>query len=444
MSTSSDAILAELRTLHPKWMDLSLERIERLLAQLGDPHRHLPPVIHVAGTNGKGSTIAFLKAMLQAAGKRVHVYTSPHLVRFSERIELAGPDGLARPIDEQPLIDLLTRVKTINAGQPITFFEVTTAAAFLAFAETPADFVLLEVGLGGRLDTTNVVDRPALSIITPISMDHMDTLGNTIELIAREKAGILKRGVPAVIAEQPDDASAVISATAALRGVPLIRWDRDFSAIVQGGRMIFESAERLMDLPLPALVGRHQIGNAATAIAAALALPDLQISESAVERGLVEARWPARMQQLTGGVLAQRLPPGSELWLDGGHNAAGGLVIAQAVADLEDRAPKPLCLVVGMKGNKDAAEFLRPLRGLAHRIVTVPMPDAQGGVLDRMELAQIALGLGFTVETASSIPTALDRLKAAGPMPLRVLICGSLYLAGHVLSIESGVPMQIV
>lgn len=281
---TSDDILSELRRLHPLFMDLSLGRLQRLLAQLEHPERRLPPVIHVAGTNGKGSTIAFLKAIFEAAGCRVHVYTSPHLVRFNERIAIPDADGRARAIPEPQLIRLLERVAEVNAGAPITFFEITTAAAFLAFSETPADVVLLEVGLGGRFDATNVIDTPALTVITPIAMDHADKLGNTVEKIAFEKAGIMKRGVPCVVAKQTPAVSGVLEGEAAGRGVPLIRWSQDFDAFEQRGRLVFQQQDQLLDLAFPALIGPHQIVNAGTAIATALAFGDVRIDEAAIGR----------------------------------------------------------------------------------------------------------------------------------------------------------------
>src|SRR5262245_30851196 len=351
---TSDELLAELKGLHPRLIDLSLGRIEGLLAKLGHPERRLPPVIHVAGTNGKGSVTAFLKAMLEAAGLRVHVYTSPHLVRFHERIALAGPvagpDGRARPIGETELVERLTEVQRINAGESITFFEITTAAALLAFAEAPADAVILEVGLGGRLDATNVVARPALSVITPVSLDHVDKLGATVAEIAREKAGILKTGTAAVVSAQPPEALDAIRARAREVVAPLSIWGEDFEAFEQNGRLVFQSPERLLDLPLPALIGQHQIGNAGTDVAAALRLKWLGLDDASIEQGLRQVRWPARMQRLDDGPLVRLLSPGSELWLDGGHNPAGGQAIAQTLAELDERAPKEVSLVAGMMG----------------------------------------------------------------------------------------------
>ena len=439
---TSDELLAELKALHPRRIDLSLGRIEALLAKLGNPQQRLPPVIHIAGTNGKGSTAALLKAMLQAAGKRVHVYTSPHLVRFHERIELAGADGKARPIGEAELVELLERTQRANAGAPVTFFEVTTAAAFQAFAEHPADALILEVGLGGRLDATNVVARPALSVITPISMDHADWLGDSIALIAREKAGILKPGVPAVISRQPEEALAAIRPQASEVQAPLFVWGEDYEAFEQRGRLVYQSAQRLMDLPLPALMGHHQIANAGAAIAAALQLKELGVTDATVERGLVDVRWPARMQRLDNGPLSRLLAPGSELWLDGAHNPAGAEAIAQTLAELEERAPKPVGLIVGMMGKKDAAGFLAHFRGLVRRVVTVPTPGSHEATHEPAALAKVAVSVGLAADAAPDVEAALARLQKIEGRPLRILICGSLYLAGHVLALQEGVQAQ--
>jgi dihydrofolate synthase/folylpolyglutamate synthase len=440
---TSDELLAELKVLHPRRIDLSLGRIETLLAKLGNPHHRLPPVIHIAGTNGKGSTAALLKAMLQAAGKRVHVYTSPHLVRFHERIEIAGADGRARPIAEAELVELLERTQQANAGGPVTFFEVTTAAAFLAFAEHPADALILEVGLGGRLDATNVVARPALTVITPVSMDHADWLGDSIALIAREKAGILKHGVPTVVSRQPEEALAAIRAQASQVQAPLLIWGEDYEAFEQRGRLVYQSAERLMDLPLPALMGQHQVANAGAAIAAALHLKALGIADAAIERGLIDVRWPARMQRLDNGPLSRLLSPGSELWLDGAHNAAGAEAIAQTLAELEERAPKPVGLIVGMMGKKDAGGFLSHFRGLVRRVVAVPTPGGPETTHDPVALAKLAVSIGLAADAAPDVEAALARLQKVEGRPLRILICGSLYLAGHVLALQEGVQPQM-
>jgi dihydrofolate synthase/folylpolyglutamate synthase len=443
---TSAKLLAEMKLLHPMLIDLSLGRVERLLGKLGNPHRKLPPAVHVAGTNGKGSVTAYLKAILEAAGARVHVYTSPHLVRFHERIELAGPDGKAAPIAEDTLVDVLTRTLATNAHDDITQFEITTAAAFLAFAEHPADVLLLEVGLGGRLDATNVVEKPVLDVITPISLDHAEKLGATIGRIAYEKAGILRGGVPAVISQQEPEAEDVIRAEALKVGAPLIVWGEHFDAYEQRGRLVVQLEDLLLDLPLPSLVGRHQIVNAGTAVAAALrlsaALPDLGLGERAIEQGLTTARWPARMQRLDSGPLPTLLRSGAELWLDGGHNPAAGAALAQTLADLEERSPKPLHIIVGMMGLKDAAGFLAPFRGLARHVVTVPIPGAHEAPHAPETLAETAREVGLNAESAGDVIAALKRTDAAEPGPKRVLICGSLYLAGHVLGLQEGVEPQ--
>jgi dihydrofolate synthase/folylpolyglutamate synthase len=438
----SDKLLADLKLLHPKLIDLSLGRIERLLQKLGNPHERLPPVVHIAGTNGKGSTTAFLKAMLSAAGLRVHVYTSPHLVRFHERIELAGSDCVSRPVGEDQLVDVLTRTQAVNDGDDITQFEITTAAAFLAFAETPADVLVLEVGLGGRLDATNVVRRPALTVITPVSMDHAEKLGSTIGKIAGEKAGILKPGVTCVVSRQEDDALDVIRDTAARVGANLVVWGQDFDAYEQNGRLVVQSETHVLDLPLPALIGRHQIINAGTAVAAALQLEELRQNEAAIERGLVTAKWPARMQRLDAGPLPELLGRSSELWLDGGHNPSAGTALAQTLADLEERAPKPVYLVCGMMGLKDAAGFLSPFRGLVRHLVAIPIPGAHEAPYPPEALAEVAGKVELSAETAPDVESALRRIENLDPSAKRVLICGSLYLAGHVLARQEGVEAQ--
>lgn len=431
-----------MKLLHPKLIDLSLGRVERLLAKLGDPHTKLPPVIHIAGTNGKGSATAYLKAMLTAAGKRVHVYTSPHLVRFHERIELAVSEGITRPIAEADLVDVLSRTLAVNSGDDITQFEITTAAAFLAFAEHPADVVLLEVGLGGRLDATNVIDRPALTILTPISHDHADKLGNTIEAIASEKAGILKRGVPCIVSQQEDAVHDVIARAAARVGAKLIVWGQDYDAYEQRGRLIVQKSDQLLDLPLPALIGRHQIINAGTAVAAALEFAEVVVDEQAIEQGLETVRWPARLQRIDSGPLPSLLHSGAELWLDGGHNPAAGQFLAQSLADLEERAPKPLYLVVGMLGLKDAAGFLGAFRGLARHVIGVPIPGAHEAPFSPDAVAEAAQSVSLSAEAAPSVEAALRRIDVLHPGPKRILITGSLYLAGHVLALQEGVEPQ--
>ena len=438
----SDKLLADLKELHPKLIDLSLGRIERLLDRLGNPHKKLPPVVHIAGTNGKGSVSAFLKAILEAAGRRIHIYTSPHLVRFHERIELAGADGKVRPIGEDALVDVLTRTQAVNKGDDITQFEITTAAAFLAFAEHAADALLLEVGLGGRLDATNVVADPRMTIITPISMDHSEKLGPSIEKIAAEKAGILKRGVPCVVARQNDAALGVIRREAAQLSAPLTVWGEDYDAFEQRGRLIVQTEDRLLDLPMPSLVGAHQVFNAGTAVAAALNLRELVQDEKAIETGVANASWPARMQRLAEGPLPSLMGPGSELWLDGGHNPAAGKYLAQTMADLEERSPKPLYLVVGMLGLKDAAGFLVQFRGLARRVLTVPIPGSHEAPFSPEALAERAHRVSLEAEATDGVDTALRRIETIEPGAKRVLVTGSLFLAGHVLALQEGVEAQ--
>ncbi len=436
----SDALLAEMMLLHPKLIDLSLGRVERLLAKLGHPEQRVPAIVHIAGTNGKGSVTAYLRAIIEAAGKRTHIYTSPHLVRFHERIALAGPDGKARPIDEDSLVDVLMRVQAVNDGDDITQFEITTAAAFLAFSETPADVLLLEVGLGGRLDATNVIPQPALTVITPISMDHAEKLGPTLSKIAAEKAGILKRGTTGIISQQLNRVLAVIEARANAVGATLAVWGRDYEAYEQAGRLVMQRHDLLLDLPLPALVGRHQIINAGTAVAAALQLaediPSLGIDERAIEVGLRTAEWPARMQRLSSGPLPSILGDDAELWLDGGHNPAAGDVLADTLAALDEKSPKPVYLVVGMMGQKDALGFLAPFRGLVRAIYTVPIPGAHEAPHSQEALAETARGAGIQALDRENVIGALQTIAALPTGPKRVLICGSLYLAGHVLTLQ--------
>lgn len=421
-----DAVLERLKGLHPKVIDLALGRVERLLAALDHPERKLPPVVHIAGTNAKGSTVANLRAMAEAAGMRVHAYTSPHLVRFAERIYCAG-----ETISDEALTILLEECEEKNAGHPITFFEITTAAAFLAFARCPADLCLLEVGLGGRVDATNVLAKPALTVITPVSLDHQSFLGETVAAIAGEKAGILKAGVPCVCAAQPPEALAVIEVRAAELGAPLYLQDRDWSVRqtaggihVQFGHSLF--AGHGLHLPMPGLIGPHQIGNAGIAVTAALVLG---LPEEAVAHGLPKAKWPARMQRLTQGPLVGDLPQGWELWLDGGHNPAAGEVLATMARS--HWADQPLYGVVGMLNTKDSQGFLGPLGPCFAAMRSVAIPGEPNS-LSAEEVAVTARGQGLTAEASSSVAEAVAAL-AALPGPGRILISGSLYLAGHVL-----------
>ncbi len=423
-----DAALARLQALHPKLIDLSLDRMRRLCAALGDPQDRLPPVIHVAGTNGKGSTVAYLRAMAEAAGLKVHVFTSPHLVRFAERIRLAGT-----LITDDHLADVLDRVEQANAGLPITFFEITTAAAFVAFAEVPADLCIVEVGLGGILDATNVV-TPKVSVIAPVDIDHREFLGDTLAKIAVEKAGIIKPGAPAVSARQQEDAEAVIEAAADRAGVSLTLMGRDFDAWGERGRLLVQMQDRLLDLPAPSLPGDHQFANAGLAVAALLALADPRIDEAAMGRGIASTVWPARFQRLTAGPLAQRAKAaGADLWLDGGHNPHAGRAVSRAVADLAARDGRPVALIAGLLANKDASGFFGAFRGVAAKVFTVTFEGHAAA--SAAEIAAAAELAGLRASACDSVEDALDKALAMDPVP-HILICGSLYLAGEVLAMS--------
>ena len=436
--TAIDSILARLIALHPKRIDLSLGRIERLLAALDHPERKLPPVIHVAGTNGKGSTVAFLRALLEAAGKHVHAYTSPHLVRFNERFRLAAPGG-GRLVGDAELSAALEECERANGGAPITVFEITTAAGLLLFSRHPADVLLLEVGLGGRLDATNVIERPLATVITPVSIDHTDFLGDTLDKIAAEKAGILKRGVPTVVAAQHRDALTVIERQAAKLGAPLKVAGQDWTATEERGRLVYQDETGLLDLPAPKLYGRHQFENAGLAIAA-LRAARFRIAPAAYEAGIVAADWPARLHRLAQGALVERAPAGSELWLDGGHNPDGGRTIAAALADLEERVSRPLVLVVGMLRSKDCEGFLANFSGLARRLIAVPVPGAEAG-LSAEEVAACARGIGLSATSRDNLSEALEAARKLDlEPPPRILITGSLYLAGEVLALNGTPP----
>ncbi|MBF0354760.1 MAG: bifunctional folylpolyglutamate synthase/dihydrofolate synthase [Alphaproteobacteria bacterium] len=420
-----EQILARLRHLHPAEIDLDLSRVLRLLSALSDPHKKLPPVVHVAGTNGKGSVVAFLRAILEAAGYRVHVYTSPHLVRFNERIRLAGS-----PIDDASLQDVLTRIEKANDGQPITFFEATTAAAFLAFSETPADIVILETGLGGRLDATNVVERPALTVLTPIAMDHMEYLGDTLAAIAAEKAAIMKYGVGCVLAKQERATMKVLEARSLSFGVPLWLEGRDWFLRTHPEGVVFQGKSGTIGpMAAPALQGIFQLHNAGLALAAAERLEGFDIPASAMALGLKTVEWPARLQPLAQGKLASLLPAGWELWLDGGHNSHAAKAIALQAREWKDR---PLLMIFGMLKRKDAKGYLKPLAARAERLIAVPIEGEDFIAPD--DIVMIAKGEGLLyAEAGEGIEAALAKLASYGGPPARVLICGSLYLAGEVL-----------
>jgi dihydrofolate synthase/folylpolyglutamate synthase len=432
-------LIARLSALHPQRIDLGLERLHQLLARLDHPERKLPPVIHVAGTNGKGSTIAYLRAILEAAKLRVHVYISPHLVRINECFRL-GRLGGGVLVGDDELREAFAHCERVNAGAPITIFEAETAVAFWLFAQHEADVVLLEVGLGGRLDATNVIDTPLASVITPVSMDHTEFLGDTLAKIAGEKAGILKRSVPAIVAEQAPEAMAVIEAQAKRLGAPLHAAGQAWHVSVERGRLVYQDDRGLMDLAAPRLFGRHQFDNAGLAIATLRALDAFKIDSVAFEAGIVNAEWPARMQRLASGALVDLAPLGCELWLDGGHNAEGGRVAASALADLEERVSRPLVVIAGMMANKDATAFLANFAGLTRHIVAVPIPD-RDNAMPPDRLADAARALGMRVEVSPGIEAALQSLaRLAYEVPPRILITGSLYLAGHVLAVNGTPP----
>jgi dihydrofolate synthase/folylpolyglutamate synthase len=425
MMLSSDAILQRLQTYHPRFIDLTLKHdYSALLEKLGNPHKKLPPIIHVAGTNGKGSTIAFLRAMFEAAGKRAHIYTSPHLVRFHERIVLAG-----KMIDEDILCATLLEVEKANARQQLTFFEMTTAAAFLAFSRVPADVLLLEVGLGGRLDATNIIENPALGVITRISHDHMEYLGGTLEKIAGEKAGIFKKGMKAVIAPQSDEKIfGVFEDKARAVGATLFSHGKDWHyEVTADGTFTYKDTKNSFALPAPSLLGAHQYANAATAVTAAL---QFGLSQEAVQQGIMHAQWPARLQHLTQGPLVEILPEGSELWLDGGHNDSAGEALAlQAKAWGNE---KPLKLIVGMLAAKKAEEFLRPLAPYVQALAAIPIPEEPKS-MQADELARIASSLSIPSVVTAVTPEEAIKTLAAEAQPARFLITGSLYLAGWIL-----------
>ncbi|WP_295815099.1 folylpolyglutamate synthase/dihydrofolate synthase family protein [uncultured Nitratireductor sp.] len=441
---SAEREIERLLSLHPKGFDLSLERVTRLLDRLGNPHLNMPPVIHVAGTNGKGSATAFARAVLEASGRVVHVHTSPHLVNWHERYRL-GAEGGGRLVEDAVLADAVARVAEANAGETITVFEILTAVMFVLFSEHPADVAIVEVGLGGRFDATNVIPQPAASLIMPISLDHEAYLGDRVELIAAEKAGIVKRGCPVVVGQQPFDAAReVLVDTAERLSCPLTVYGEDFLAFEENGRMIYQDNDGLFDMSLPRLTGRHQLANAAAAIAAvkAAGFPvGLRVAETAMENVV----WTGRLQRLEAGALADLAPVGSEIWIDGGHNPGAGEAIAEALAAEEDRSPRPLFLIAGMINTKDQTGYFRAFEGMARHVYTVPVESSDAGV-PNAELAARAMEAGLSAEPVHSVANALKLLRDtldAGrdgtEPPPRILICGSLYLIGAVLA-ENGTP----
>ena len=427
-----DAALAKVHALFTGQIDLSLDRLHRLLVELGSPHLALPPVFHVAGTNGKGSTVAYLRACLEASGRRVHTYTSPHLVRFNERIRLAGT-----LIEDAPLTALIDEVLAVNGAQPITFFEFTTAAALLAYARSPADAVILEVGMGGRLDPTNVIPEPVMTGIAQLGLDHTQWLGPTILDIAREKAGIAKPGVPMVHARYPRTVAARVAEVAGVAGAKLHPRGLDWDAAAYEDQLHYRDAHGLVTLPLPRLAGPHQLDNAALAVAMLRHQTAVPVPEAALRAGLGWAEWPARLQRLDTTALGALLPPGAELWLDGGHNPAAARALAETFK-AHDLAERPFHLIAGMLPTKDGEAFFKAFTARATAAWTVPIPDSTHHAPDL--LAQWARAAGLRAAPAVSVPAALYAIAAeTGPAPV-VLIAGSLHLAGAVLAEAGLVP----
>lgn len=434
--------ITRLMSLHPKGFDLSLDRIRRILERLGNPQDHMPPVIHIAGTNGKGSCAAFSRALMEAAGLSVHVHTSPHLVNWHERYRL-GAEGGGHYADDEVLADAVRRVAEANRGEKITVFEILTATMFLLFSEHPADAAIVEVGLGGRFDATNVIISPAVSIIMPVSLDHESYLGDRVELIAAEKAGIIKEGCPVVIGAQiHDEARDVLIQTAERRHAPMQIYGQDFVAYGEHGRMVYQDETGLMDLVPPRLLGRHQFSNAAAAIAGIRAA-GFPVTQQSAERAMTSVVWPGRMQRLYNGTLFDLAPAGSDIWIDGGHNPSAGTVIAEALADMEDQDPRPLFLIAGMIDTKDQAGFFATFKGMARHVYAVPVHDSDAGVPNDV-LAARAIEAGLSAEPISSVANALKLLADTWDMrevPPRILICGSLYLAGEVLRDNNTPPV---
>ncbi|MDR0251989.1 bifunctional folylpolyglutamate synthase/dihydrofolate synthase [Pseudochrobactrum asaccharolyticum] len=427
---------------HPKGFDLSLERISRLLEALGNPQDKLPPIIHIAGTNGKGSATAFARALLEAEGLAVHVHTSPHLVNWHERYRLGRKGETGQLVDDATLSDAVARVTEANGEHMITVFEILTAVTFVLFAEHPADAVILEVGLGGRFDATNVITKPAVSLIMPVSLDHQSYLGDKVEIIAAEKAGIIKRGCPVVIGYQSsDDARQVMIDIADRLRCAVSVFGQDFLAYQEHGRMVYQDESGLIDLPLPRLPGRHQIANAAAAIKA-VREAGFALSDQAVEKAMTSVTWPARMQRLTQGDLIRFAPEKAEIWLDGGHNPGAGVVIAEALAELEERDPRPLYLITGMINTKDPVGYFEAFTGMARQVYTVAISSSDSGI-DHETLADAARRAGLEALPVASVADGLKAIKEQVKDEViapRILIGGSLYLAGDVLAANNTPP----
>ena len=431
----------KISVLHPKGFNMSLDNIRRVLKALGDPHLRMPPTIHVAGTNGKGSVVAFCRALLEAHGLSVHVHISPHLVNWHERYRIGVKGGRGNLVDDTVFADAIRRVNEVNAGQPITVHEMLTAVMFILFTENPADVAVVEVGLGGRLDSTNVIENPAACVIMPISLDHVAYLGDRVELIAAEKAGIVKKGRPVVVGFQSEDSARdVLVSTAERLGCPVSVFSQDYLAYEEMGRLIYQDEFGLSDLPLPRLPGRHQFANAAAAIRTVKAA-GFDLSDETIAKALETVEWPGRLQRLTGGALAAIAPTNAEIWVDGGHNPGAGEVISEMMADLEEKEDRPLYLISGMLNTKDATGYFRAFEGLASQVFTVPIEGSDAGV-DPVALAEDVANAGLFATPMGSVAEALaeiaDLVKENG-IPPRILIGGSLYLVGNVLA-ENGTP----
>ncbi|MEO0412796.1 MAG: folylpolyglutamate synthase/dihydrofolate synthase family protein [Pseudomonadota bacterium] len=433
---SVESALEAFQSRHPRKIDLSLGRLEQVLSRLGDPHKNLPPIIHVAGTNGKGSTIAFMRAMLEAAGHSVHVYTSPHLVRFHERIRLAG-----KLIDDGMLKDVLWQVDAAAGDEPITFFEATTAAAFLAFSQVPADALILEVGLGGRLDATNVIDRPAVSVITPVSVDHVEFLGDTVSQIAGEKAGIARKDTPLVSHQTHEDAAKKIDVAARKKGAHPVASGNHFTADITVDGIDYKDAKGALTLPLPSLPGGFQAWNAILATAALRHQTVWSVPEASLSAGVRWASWPARLQLLSTGKLLRLLPKESQLWLDGGHNAAAGAQVANFVKSLKAKRDAPVHVVLGMLSNKDLASYLSPFGGLLDSLWGLPIDGHDHHA--PASIAAFGQELGIPGRLGGpDVISALKHITAVsddGPPPY-VFVLGSLYMAGEVLRLNETLP----
>lgn len=436
-NNSVDGLINDLLTRYPKGFDLSLVRIIRLLESLGNPHLKLPPVIHIAGTNGKGSAAANCRALLESAGYCVHVHTSPHLVHWNERFRL-GAKGGGHFVDDNTLSRAIIDVTSANNHQPITVFEILTAVAFLLFAEHPADAVILEVGLGGRFDATNVISKPAVSLIMPIALDHIAMLGDTVEKIAFEKGGIIKNGAPLVIGKQDfEEANNVLIKLAQQKHAPFSIFGQDYQGYKDHGRMVFQNETGLIDLPLPNLKGDHQIANSAAAIEAVLHA-GFRLSNADIANAMQTLSWPARMQRITRGALIDYLPKTMSVFLDGGHNPAGAQVISNELLHWKKKGVTSVVMIAGMINTKDATGYFEKFKGLVEKVYTVPVLSSDSGVPPEV-LCEAARSAGLEVQAMKSVGETLRFIAATDPTTT-VLISGSLYLAGDFLKQNNTPP----